>query len=64
MAKNYLVINSQFKPFSYAEMLQPLAQATEAHQSLEDQYSDLSTKSNIWEELANEQDGPICLFII
>lgn len=58
MAKNYLVINSQFKPFSYAEMLQPLAQATEAHQSLEDQYSDLSTKSNIWEELANEQADP------
>lgn len=56
---NYsLVINSQFKPFSYAEMLQPTLQATQAHQALEDAYGELSQKANVWEEMANEQTDP------
>lgn len=54
MAGNFIVINSKFKPFSYADMLQPVAQATQAHQALEDQYSELASKANIWDKLANE----------
>lgn len=56
---NYsLVINSQFKPFSYQEMLAPVLMATQAHQELENQYGELATKANVWEEMANEQTDP------
>lgn len=58
MAANYIVINSKFKPFSYAEMLQPVQMATEAHQDIENQYAELATKANVWEEMANEQTDP------
>ena len=56
---NYsLVINSQFKPFSYQDMLAPTLMATQAHQELENQYGELAAKANIWEEMANEQTDP------
>lgn len=58
MAANYIVINSKFKPFSYAEMLQPVQMATLAHQEVENEYADLATKANVWEEMANEQTDP------
>lgn len=32
--------------------------ATEAHQRLEDQYGELATKANVWEEMANQQTDP------
>lgn len=56
---NYsLVINSRFKPFSYQEMLAPTLMATQSHQELENQYGELATKANVWEEMANEQTDP------
>lgn len=55
MSNYSLVVNSQFKPFSYQEMLAPTLMATQAHQELENQYGELSAKANIWEEMANEQ---------
>lgn len=58
MANYSLVINSQFKPFSYQEMLAPTLMATQVHQELENQYGDLATKANVWEEMANEQTDP------
>lgn len=58
MAANYIVINSKFKPFSYAEMLQPVQMATAAHQDIENQYAELATKANVWDEMANEQTDP------
>ena len=58
MAANYIVINSKFKPFSYAEMLQPVQMATLAHQEVENEYADLATKANVWDEMANEQTDP------
>ena len=58
MAANYIVINSKFKPFSYAEMLQPVQIATLAHQEVENEYADLATKANVWDEMANEQTDP------
>lgn len=58
MANYSLVINSQFKPFSYQEMLAPVLMATQAHQELENQYGELSAKANVWEEMANEQTDP------
>lgn len=58
MPANYIVINSKFKPFSYAEMLQPVQMATLAHQEVEDEYAELATKANVWDEMANEQTDP------
>lgn len=58
MANYSLVINSQFKPFSYQEMLAPTLMATQAHQELESQYGELATKASVWEEMANEQTDP------
>lgn len=58
MAANYIVVNSKFKPFSYAEMLQPVQMATLAHQEVENEYAELATKANVWDEMANEQTDP------
>ena len=58
MAANYIAVNSKFKPFSYAEMLQPVQMATLAHQEVENEYAELATKANIWDEMANEQTDP------
>ena len=58
MANYSLVINSQFKPFSYQEMLAPTLMATQAHQELENQYGELATKASVWGEMANEQTDP------
>lgn len=58
MPANYIVINSKFKPFSYAEMLQPVQMATLAHQEVENEYAELATKANVWDEMANEQTDP------
>ena len=56
---NYsLIINSSFKPFSYAEMLAPVQAATQAHQELESAYSELETKANIWDKMASETSDP------
>lgn len=55
---NYIVSGSKFRPFSYAEMLQPVQSATVAHQELENQYGEFATKASVWEEMANEQTDP------
>lgn len=55
MANYSLVVGSKFSPFSYQELLQPALMATQAHQEIENQYSELATKANIWDKLANEQ---------
>lgn len=54
----YVITGSKFKPFSYAELIQPIQLAEAAHQAVEDQYNELSTKANVWENIANEQDSP------
>ena len=54
MAGN-IIIGSKFRPFSYEEMLAPVAMATQAHQDVETQYADLSTKANVWEEMADQE---------
>lgn len=59
MANYNLVIDSTFKPFSYQEMLAPVMMAQQAHQAIEDEYTELSTKANIWDEMASEQSDPL-----
>lgn len=59
MANFNLVIGSEFKPFSYEEMLAPVLMATQAQQQIEDTYDQLQSKANIWDEMADEQTDPI-----
>lgn len=54
----YVITGSKFKPFSYAELIQPIQLAEAVHQAVEDQYNELSTKANVWENIASEQDSP------
>ena len=57
---NYsLVIDSKFKPFSYAELLAPVQAATQAHQEVETAYADLAAKANVWDQMANEETDPV-----
>ena len=58
MPANYIVINSKFKPFSYAEMLQPVQMATLAHEEVGDESCALAAKASVWDEMANEQTQP------
>lgn len=50
-----IVINSKFNPFSYQEMLHPVMMATQAHQALENELSELDTKASIWEKLKDSE---------
>ena len=38
MAGYNIVLDTKFKPFSYQEMLAPVAAATQAHQAVEEEY--------------------------
>lgn len=58
MANYSLVVGSRFSPFTYEELIKPALMATQAHQELEDQYADLTTKASVWEEMANEESDP------
>lgn len=51
--------NTTFKPFSFQEMLQPLAMYTEAHREVENAYSELDSQANAIGALANETNDPI-----
>lgn len=55
MANYSLVIGSKFTPFTFDELLKPALMATQAHQELEGQYSELGINSSRWEDLINEQ---------
>lgn len=59
MANYSLILDTKFKPFSYAEMLAPVAAATQAHQAIEEEYGSLAAKANVWKNMANEQTDPI-----
>lgn len=50
-----IIVNSKFTPFSFDEMLKPALMAHQMHQDLEDQYTELATKANVWENLANSE---------
>lgn len=58
MANYSLVVGSKYSPFTFDELLKPAALATEAHQELETQYADLTTKASAWEEMANAETDP------
>lgn len=58
MANYSIIINSKFKPFSYAEMLAPVQESTQAHQQVEEAYANLSSQAAQVAAKANEQTDP------
>lgn len=58
MANYSLILDTKFNPFSYQEMLAPVAAATQAHQAIEEEYGNLSAKASVWKNMANEQSDP------
>lgn len=58
MASYNLILDTKFKPFTYDEMLKPVADATAAHKALESEYNDLAVKASVWEGMANEEKDP------
>ena len=58
MANYSLIINSKFQPFSYADLIAPVKESTEAHQKVESAYSDLMTQADLVGGKANEQTDP------
>lgn len=58
MANYSLVLDTKFNPFSYSEMLAPVAAATQAHQAVEEEFGNLATKADVWNNMANEQTDP------
>lgn len=55
-----LNIDAKFRPFTFQEMLAPLATDTQVHQALEQQYTELDAKAGEWERLAlNEKDKDV-----
>lgn len=58
--RNYsLVANTQYKAPTFDEMLKPYLMYTEAYREQENALSDLATKADVWEGLANEQTDPV-----
>lgn len=58
MANYSLVIDSTFQPFSFERYIQPYQIYGQEYKAQEEALSELATKANIWEEMANEQTDP------
>lgn len=51
-----IIINSQFNPFTYEELLAPVQAATTEHKQLEAELGSLQTQASVWEKLANNEN--------
>ena len=50
-----IIVNSQFNPFTYQELLAPVQAATTEHKELEAELGALQTQASVWEKLANNE---------
>ena len=53
-----IVINSKFRPFSYDEMVRPLAQYKEAYDKVEQDYSNLTLQTEMFKDIVNQSVSP------
>lgn len=49
---------ASFKPYTFEEMLKPLAMYTTEYNTIQEGISELSTKADVFDKLANEQTDP------
>ena len=54
----YLTLNSQFKPFTYDELVKPLQDYGEAYREVEKQYNDLAQQTEAWKNIATQENSP------
>lgn len=54
MASFDFVNTSQFRPFSYQEMLQPLAAYTQEYNAIEEGLGELGPKADVFKSLASQ----------
>lgn len=54
----YLTLNSQFKPFTYDELVKPLQDYGEAYREVEAQYNDLAQQTEAWKNIATQENSP------
>lgn len=53
-----LVINSTFRPFTFDEMVKPLALYKQEYDKVEQDYSDLTAQTEMWKDIANQTNSP------
>lgn len=53
-----IVNNTRFTPFTFEEMLRPIAMYGQEYRAQEDALSELAIKANVFEGMANEQTDP------
>lgn len=54
----YLTLNSEFRPFTYDELIKPLSDYTEAYNKVEEQYSTLAQQTEAWKNIATQENSP------
>lgn len=59
MANFSFVSGAKFRPFSYQEMLQPLAAYTQEYNTIQEGMGELGTKADVFDKMANEQTDPL-----
>lgn len=53
-----LVINSQYKPFTFEEILKPAMLYKEAYEKTEADYAKLAEQTEMWKDIANREKSP------
>ena len=57
MANYSLIVDSTFRPFSYQELMAPVARMSDVHSAIAEQYDKLSSQADVLEAMgANDRD--------
>ena len=54
----YITLNSQFRPFTYDELVKPLQDYGEAYREVEAQYTTLAQQTEAWKNIATQENSP------
>ena len=54
----YITLNSQFKPFTYDELVKPLQDYGEAYKEVENEFSTLAQQTEAWKNIATQENNP------
>lgn len=54
----YITLNSQFRPFTYDELVKPLQDYGEAYNKVEEQYATLAQQTEAWKNIATQENSP------
>ena len=59
MASNMIVLNSQFNPFSYQDLLAPVQAADTEHKAIQEDEGKLQTLADVWKSRLNQTTDPV-----